>query len=243
MSDEKKRYPKPFDFKPERTFPDDGRPRWGGKRRCIAWNSNAGRQCNALAMSGKRVCDKHGGKTPGGALAGAFKTGRYSKHLPTRLLARYNDALLDPNILELNDEIALVDARIHDLLERIDTGESASLLFTMQDTFREFQTANAKHDLEGARNALSSIGNLITKGIADYAVWNEVNGAVEQRRRLVESQRKRDVEAEQYINATQAMLLLGRLEDIIRRYVPADAYAEVSQELRTLTLLKPGGEA
>ncbi len=49
----------------------------------------------------------------------AFKTGRYSKYLPDRLVERYEEALNDVKLTRLDDEIALVNARLQDVLERL----------------------------------------------------------------------------------------------------------------------------
>ena len=48
-----------------------------------------------------------------------FKTGRYSKYLPDRLVERYEEALNDVELMRLDDEIALVDTKLQDVLERL----------------------------------------------------------------------------------------------------------------------------
>lgn len=118
----------------------------------------------------------HGGKTPQGIALPQTTHGRYSKHLPTRLLANYEAAKTDPNMLVLHDEIALVDARINELL--------------------------AINEITQAQLA-----------------WPEIQSLIEQRRKLVESERKRLVELHQVVSADQAMLMVRSLIASVREHV------------------------
>lgn len=49
------------------------------------------------------------------------KSGKFSDAVPERYLDDYERALADPNLLSLRDEIALLDARIIELLKRVDS--------------------------------------------------------------------------------------------------------------------------
>jgi hypothetical protein len=70
-------------------------------------------------MRGRGVCLAHGGKTPRGAASPHFKTGRYSRSLPGHLVALYEQALNDPTLLSLRDEIALIDTMIGETLSQL----------------------------------------------------------------------------------------------------------------------------
>ncbi len=96
--------------------------------RCHAHNRK-GEQCRKPAVPGRTVCHYHGGKTPVGAAAPAFKHGRYSKYLPKRWLERYEAALANPDLLALKDEIALIDLRIADLVEGATTPEKQAAVW------------------------------------------------------------------------------------------------------------------
>src|SRR5215813_8022692 len=93
---------------------------------CSAHSKRSHEQCKRPATPGRHVCHIHGGKTPAGIAAPRFKHGRYSKYLPTRMLPSYRKALQDQS-LTIFGEIALLQARIDDLLQRVDTGESGKL--------------------------------------------------------------------------------------------------------------------
>lgn len=181
-------------------------------------------------------CRLHGGKTPQGFALPQTTNGRYSKHLPTRMLATYDAAQADPDLLALNAEIALIDARLSDVLGRVDTGESGHIWQELKATYKELQDANRASDTQAARVALTEIGSLITRGHLDYAAWADVRTLIEQRRKLVESERKRLSEMQQMITSEQAMLLIARLYDSVTQHVSDRAVlAAIAADLGGLT--------
>ncbi len=164
-------------------------------------------------------CRMHGGMTPNGLALPQTKTGRYSKYLPARLAARYQEASTDGELLHLREDIALLDARLADLLGRVDSGESGAIWRMLRKAFDALQIARLSGNTIGMRDALGEIELLIVKGLADYAAWADVQQVLDQRRRLVESERKRMVEMQQMITSERAMLLMGAVVGIIKEHV------------------------
>src|SRR3972149_6206199 len=95
-----------------------GKPRY---KRCGA-KCNTGLPCNKWGMTNGR-CHIHGGKSPSGVASPHFKTGRYSKDMPLHLAARYQQAVHDPQLLSLRDDVAVCESRISELLQRVSTGD------------------------------------------------------------------------------------------------------------------------
>lgn len=95
-----------------------------------------GTLCNALTRRGgtcKRVagpngrCYWHGGSqrsTAGVQLPPHQLTSRWANEIPARMLDKYTLAADDPDILSLHADLALVDARLAEVLKRVDAGES-----------------------------------------------------------------------------------------------------------------------
>src|SRR5918992_3542816 len=94
---------------------------------CRAKSKRSQVQCRKAAVVGREVCSMHGGKSLVGPAVNTYRSGRHSRYLPVRMAAKYQEAEHDPELLSLRDQIALVDARLADLLARVDTGESGSL--------------------------------------------------------------------------------------------------------------------
>ena len=170
-------------------------------------------------MKGKRVCTVHGGLTPGGIASPHFKTGRHSKHLPERMAEKYQESINDPELLALDAEISLVDARLEDLLSRVDTGESGALWKTAQSAFFDFRNANASADQDKMTVALTELNRILNLGVNDYKAWDEIGNMLEQRRKLSESERKRRMDMEVVITVERQMVLIGAVVALIKENV------------------------
>lgn len=180
-------------------------------------------------------CRLHGGKTPGGIASPHYSTGRYSKHLPTRLQARYEAAAGDSELLALRDDIALTDARLSDLLTRVDTGESGALWARLQELRLEVIACKRAGDTVKMAEALNALLDLIGQAHTDYRAWGEIAAVLEQRRRLVESERKRLTDMQQTLTVEKAMLLIGAIGGIIKAHVQdRQTLASISNDIQGL---------
>lgn len=193
--------------------------------------TRSGRPCKSKAMPNGR-CRMHGGKIPRGSALPQTKHGRYSKDLPTRLGERFEAALADTELVQLGREIALVDSRLGELLEQITQDSTGAIFSALQKAWTKFVRASNPADKE---QAFSDIGMLIEQGSGDWLKWQEVYGVLEQRRKLVESEAKRQVQLQQTLTATQAMNLLAAVTDTVRRHVrDADALKAISADIAGL---------
>lgn len=203
---------------------------------CAAHSKRTGQQCRQSAMVGKTVCYHHGGATPIGATSPHFRSGRYSKYLPERLREKYDLAQQDPEILVLRDEIALADARLADLLTRVDAGESGALWKELKDLVDQLGKSVETLDLDGARAALRGLRDVMLKGHTDASAWQEIQAVLMLREHLVRSERQRLVQMQQMISVEQAMTLIAALTESVRRHVTEpDALRAISADLARLT--------
>lgn len=184
----------------------------------------------------------HGGTTPRGLASPLLKHGRYSKHLPTRLAGRYEEALRDTELLALREDISLLDARLGDVLARVDTGESGWLWSRLKEQATDLRAARRAQDTVAAAAALNDLLSLVDAGHQDYAAWSDVRSLLDQRRRLVESERKRLVEMQQTLTVERAMLLVGAVAGIVKAHVTDRAQlAAISADLGALLDRSPPG--
>jgi len=202
--------------------------------RCQAHSTRTGEQCKKHASKGRTVCFKHGGKTPRGLASPHTRHGRHSKDLPTRLAARYQEARSDAALLELRDEVSLIDARLSDVLGRVDTGESGRLWRQLRAAWAQLQ--ECRNDPAAFAGALNTVGALITTGEADWAAWADVRTLIQERRALVESERKRLVEMQHVLTAEQATLLMAALTAAIGKHITDHAtLTAITAEFERLT--------
>lgn len=187
-------------------------------------------------MIGKSVCYIHGGKTPIGPALPQYQNGRYSRYLPERMLDRYHEAEADSELLALRAEVALIDSRLLDVLQRVDTGESSRIWSQLRDAVTNLETAQLIEDQVAIRFAVASIKKLVNAGVADWAAWSDVRTLIQERKGLVESERKRLVEAQRMIAVDQAMSVMALLIEAVRRHVPdAVALRAITDEWSRLT--------
>lgn len=187
--------------------------------RCTAKAKQTQEQCKSPAMIGKTTCQYHGGKSLSGITSPTYKTGRYSKNLPTRLAARYQQAIDDPELITLRDEVALLDSRISEVILKIDTGEAGAIWKELRETYADMQAATRQGDSDGVKQALSSLNSLIKNGAADYQQWGEIATLIEGRRKLVESESKRQQILMTMMTAEQTMMLVSVIQDVVMRNV------------------------
>jgi hypothetical protein len=202
---------------------------------CKAYSRRRQQQCRNAAIRGVEVCRMHGGKTPRGAGSVHFKHGKYSRCLPTRLAAHYEEATHDPELLELRREIALTDARIIDVLRRVDTGESGAIWRQAQAAMARFRREQARGNLDAMPRALAQVQRLITEGAGDYAAWREVGALLEQRRKLCDSETRRLAASHDILTSEQAMTLLSQVVAAIQRHVQDKAVlSAIAQDMQAL---------
>jgi hypothetical protein len=144
-------------------------------------------------------------------------------------------------LLELRSEISLTDARLADLLNRVDSGESGALWQALMTARGDLLLARRANDAMKQAQALNAILELISQGHADYRAWGEIATVLEQRRRLVESERKRLTEAQQTLTIEKAMLLIGAIGGIIKAHVTdVTTLRKISADISALTTSNAG---
>lgn len=204
--------------------------------------TKAGTPCKNAPVKGRTRCRLHGGATPRGMANPNTKHGKYSKYLPARLQAKYEEAESDGDLIALRSELALIDARVIDLVQRVDTGEAGDTWRKLGRAYDEMVRATKAKNTAGMRAALEQIGDLIDKGKDDYAAWDEVTNLLEQRRKLVETERKRLVEMEQMITSERAMMLVGAVAGVIKAHVSdPKQLAAISRDIGAI-LKRPDAE-
>lgn len=208
------------------------------RQRCGAKTPNG--PCKAYPLKGRTRCRNHGGASPVGVAHPNFKHGRYSKAVPRHLASLYDAARNDPDLLALNEEIALVDTRLQATLARATTGEAGKVWQQLGETWRAFLKARARGEVAEMEGLLMDIGTLIGKGGNEAAAWSEVMDLIERRRRLTESEGKRRVQMQQMVTVDRMDALMAQVVDVLRSEVTdTGTLRRISHRLKAVV----GGEA
>jgi hypothetical protein len=161
-------------------------------RRCTAKNRQTGERCKQWARLPSSVCRYHGALALKGPASHFFKHGMYSKYLPLKLRHNFLAALGDPELENLRRQIALCQTRELELIQRLDTNESGASWKELGALFSELQRAIDRGEDADAKRAFDRIDEVLVKGLGDDRAWADVHENMEVRRRLVETERKRN---------------------------------------------------
>lgn len=192
-------------------------------------------------MTGKIRCSKHGGKTPIGPESPHFKHGATSKYLPRGIRADYESAFNDPRLLSLKQDIATVDARLSQIFRAIDSKETPEFIELTQASgesilealtiYKQAALKSRNSKDEGIKmQAAVEMGQALTRieemaqALLDQAnnsqesaaLWKESYSLIEQRRKLVDSESRLQLELRQTITKERALILFGAIVEQFR---------------------------
>ena len=197
---------------------------------CNATTKRSKRTCRNPAVLGSTKCRMHGGKTPRGIESANFRHGRYSADLPSRLAARYREAASDPNILDQRAEIAVLQVRISELLQRIDEAEAGQWFKRLNKARIDFNAVSG--DPKKAAPLLNHLLHLVEEGAAAWMIWDDITRTMEQRRKLVADQAKAEQSADLLISLEKLIIIFGVIKEQIHEHVPSrDARAAIAAGL------------
>ncbi len=204
----------------------DGKPICGAKTR------RTGAICLKSPIKGKNRCMLHGGKSLSGLASPRRTTGKYSKDLPARLADKYEESIKDPKILELKDEIAVMNARISDLLSRIDESGSKEKWKEVRGLYKKAKDAIKSRQQDEFAKVFAEIGRIIEQAEQDFKNWDEVSKAMRMKKSLAESQRRHQIEQQQMISSEEAMALIGFIVATIKETITdRAALASITQKI------------
>lgn len=202
-----------------------------GKQICGARRKRDGKECRGKPMKNGR-CRKHGGTALVGPANGNYKHGLRSKlvtqHLPERLKNAYQATMSDPDAFSLLNEVALIDSRVIDLIQKMDTGESknawellsaavsqvAAEVLDLRDEYGE--------DLEPVLARIEQIEEYIRKGKSEYSNWKEITSLMRVRAKMVETDAKRKSAEEMKLDQRDIVAFAGWLVHILVENIRAD---------------------
>lgn len=198
-----------------------------GPKQCTAMSKRSKRRCEGPAVLGSpnQRCRMHGGKGEHaiGTRNASFKHGRSSKYLPAQLGDLYAEAISNPDLLEMSSHIALLEARMHELLGEstsdnpvprwVDLQSAGTMLGQAMKlpmgTEREQRVAEANDALQ----------NVLKAGKAWDSTWSQVVELMDSIRKLTDTEVKRKKELNQLIPVERVIVLMMAVGDTVKRCV------------------------
>jgi len=187
------------------------------------------------------VCHKHGAgrpSRPGGITNKAISGGnfaRHSKYLPTGLLEKYEDYLLDPDTLNMSQEMALLDTRIAELLDMLGKMDVKQSWVWVGRAYSIFNRQSVSED--DWERGLELLNNAISSHEGDVNTWDEIKDIIERRRKLAETERRRIVKAQQMMTYQEANQFIAFLMSSIMEHVKDPvAKRAITEDLKRVTM-------
>jgi hypothetical protein len=184
------------------------------------WRTNPPRYCRRNPVKGKDKCRLHGGNAPIGIANGAYRDGRFSKHLPAGdLRNKYKRIVTNPDVISLRDDVALIQTRQALLLERL--GDVSSPAW---DEALAAYNASEKAKGRDRAAAMSRLGEVLRKGAdadqVERQVWSELRKLIQEKTRTTAAEWKRVLDLSGVMTAQDALYFVESVLNTLRECIP-----------------------
>jgi len=162
----------------------------------------------------------HGGRTPRGLANPNTRSGRYSRDMPTRLYARYEVALTDPELTSVRKDVALLHSMIDDRLaawaeQQADPDWSITL-----DQVEKITKHWKTWDWTTMERELGLLADTVSQRRSEADVIFEIRTLIDQRAKLAAQEHRRMLDLNQVLTVEQVVTLARTLATIVNRYLP-----------------------
>lgn len=135
------------------------------------------------------------------------------------LARRYEELINDPELVALRKPLALINARVLQLLDRVEDGVTNNLWEQAIEVYADLKKAYMTSDEGEVQKNIVILDGIFKRVEDDYKSWAQVFDAIELQRKLSESERKRLIEMKQFITAEEAMEMVKKLTAAIYKNV------------------------
>lgn len=206
--------------RPASVVPESATVGQNGKKVCGAkLKSGPGRCQSPIVSATNGRCRIHGGTVPRGISNPRVKSGRYSVDLPTRVAARYESALSDPNLLSVRDDIALLQAAIADVMGEIKIAESRPDFDAILETVEEIAGSWQGWDWTKMNAELDKLRGLIVNKQSQRNAMREIRELIKEKADLISRENRMLVDREQMITVEQFLMAMRAMGAAVRRQV------------------------
>jgi hypothetical protein len=174
---------------------------------------------------GEGRCKLHGGKSLKGSDSPRFKHGRYSKYskLPGYLVDAYEKNLSDPDLMNMENEIALLESLADYELSKLNSHKESDYWYTeLNKAFlRLDQQVNAQSiDQDKAIDALETLKEVLYGAQDEREAHKEVRTIVDQVKRTKEAETRRKVALQGVITVERVLYFANAVVGIIKDKIP-----------------------
>lgn len=122
----------------------------------------------------------------------------------------------------MSDEIGLVTARIHELLENLESQESFGRIRQIKTEWARYKRSLKKDDRIEAQEAMSALNRLLHDADHEYLVWEDLYKALNMRQRLVKQEQKRLMDMDALVSTEEAVAFVTEVMRVVKGHVDDD---------------------
>ena len=186
--------------------------------RCQSLSKQTRKQCGRAATIGRLTCKFHGGLSKQGVEHQSYRHGLYANAaLPRRLENRLAAAAVDPATLSTHGEMAILQVRLGELLEKLSESGSEKMWKDAAASFAEYRGAveAGEPDSDVARESVAALAGYFRSGQDEWATWRAIYELMGVKTKLVDSYTRRLSAANQmYTHSEISSLLVSILHTI-----------------------------
>lgn len=182
-------------------------------------SKRSGERCKgvAVASSPNQKCRMHGGTS--GVSINGVKSGRYSKFLPSKLDEMYCEARSNPDILDMREHIALLEARMQEILEESTSEGTAPKWSEVAEIFAEIETALLCAETDKVVAAMERMHKILDDGKRWDRTWVQVTDLMEQLRKMSDTDIKRQKDLNLMVPVERVVILMAAVATAVKRHV------------------------
>jgi hypothetical protein len=184
--------------------------------------TNPARYCMQRPIAGRERCRLHGGKSPRGVLSPHYQGKGFSKDIPTRYMDRMRESAEDPELTSMRGSLALVDARIDELLGRVSDTDLIAVLQQLRTEHATLHALTGNFDQEDIQTKLirvcDRIGSLLRSTTSDVETWEQIDKFLQSRRKIAETERKREESMSGTMTASQATVFVASIMEAVNKH-------------------------
>lgn len=192
--------------------------------------SDPPRYCQKNPMKGRERCRLHGGLSLRGIANPSYQGKGYTKDVPARLLERMLEAIDDPELTSLRTELALLDARMGEILGSLSERGHSEALAALSGAVVSLERVSAAPDMDNREEALEKAVLKARAAVddmrAEKQAWVEIYQLVDRRRRTAGVELKREEFLEHTMQHQQALWFFQQLLAAIHEIIPDQAVKE-----------------
>jgi ElaB/YqjD/DUF883 family membrane-anchored ribosome-binding protein len=162
----------------------------------------------------------HGGSTPRGVQLPQFKTGKFSKHMPTRLGAIYDELSHNGELISIDRNLHLREAFLREGLETLkDAGDPAQAWVDLKKCVDDLNLAIDALSEPLMKKAARKMDEIIDQRYRYHETVKELNKTLTEQRQDIKAKASIELAKEHAVTAGEVMTLIGGIVSIINQIV------------------------